>query len=175
MSKICVSVKADGKHCNAECPYFTLITGASFERPFIETCILFKTPLTANKGSVVRCHKCMEQSLAFKEHSRKYSLELQCCGKPAALELIKVTNYKINIFDYRPKELFEILLGLDFVTMEYLATLLDIPEDDIEKLMEDNPPMYLLKPLQMKIGIPRPAPPTAYDLKFGDAMAILRK
>lgn len=171
--KICVEVKAEGKLCKTTCPFFTLETGASTEKPVIETCSLFKERLEESRGRIVRCYRCMKQAIDFNESNRVYAMEKKCHGKPAALKLLKDTGYKIDIFEYQhPKDLFEVLFSLDMVSMRYLSRLLKMDEDDIQKLMDGVEYPYLLKQLQMAIGVPKPPPPDAYSAKFGDAMLM---
>ena len=176
VKKISVKIVTEGVGCSADCPYFSLEPGASYENPFIERCLVFKVDLVVGKaGTVSRCPECMEHDLGFHQDAVKMAMEDACMGKEAALKLLKDTKYTIDIYEYATaKDLFDILIEDKKLPREYIKKLLEISDDHLDLLIRGVEHPYLLTPLKEKLGFPKAPPMTSDDLRHHRAFLIRR-
>lgn len=176
VKKISVEIVTEESACSLQCPFFTLEPGASYERPFIERCLVFKTDLETNPQAVIlRCPECMERDMLFHKEAAKVAMEDSCMGKEAALKLLKDTRYAINIYEYdTPKELLDALIEQKFVTREYLKRLLGIDDEHLNKLTDGVTYPYLVVPLQERLGFPKPKLMNTEELQHQKALLIRR-
>jgi hypothetical protein len=173
--KISVDIQTEGQYCSLECPYFSLQTGASYEKPFIETCSIFKKDLEESGGQVMRCPECMEGALKFHDEAARLAMEDACMGKEAAIRLLRDIKYAVNIYEYdTPRDLLNTLVDLRLVTREYLKRLLCITDEHLDQLMSGVEYPYLLAPLRERIGFPRPKPMLGEEVLHQRAMLIRR-
>ena len=176
VKKISVDIVTEGAGCSADCPYFSLEPGASYENPFIERCLVFKVDLVVgNAGTVNRCPECMEHDLLFHKDAVKMAMEDACMGKEAALKLLRDTKYTIDIYEYpTAKDLFDILIEDKKLPREYIKKLLEISDDHLDLLIRGVEYPYLLTPLQEKLGFPKAPPATSDELRHYRALLIRR-
>ena len=175
VSKICIEVSVEGIACSPDCPYFALEPGASYEKPFVERCSIFKTDLREEGGKVARCPDCMEHDLRFHQDAVRIAMEDACMGKERAIRLLRDIRYAIDIFEFEtPYDLLNTLVDQRLVNREYLKKMLDIDDDHLDKLMSGVDYPYLVAPLRERIGFPKPRPMTGEEVKHQRAMLIRR-
>lgn len=175
VKKISVEVVTEGAACAAVCPYFSLEPGASYEKPFIERCLVFKADLEEVNGKINRCPECMEHDLMFHKDAVKIAMEDACMGKEAALKLLRDTKYTIDIYEYATaKDLFDILIEDKKISREYIKALVGLSDEQLDLLSKGIEHPYLLAPLKEKLGFPKPPPMTSDDLRHQRAFLIRR-
>lgn len=165
--RICVDIKTDGQTCSPECPYFSLKPGASFERPFVERCSVFKADLRIDRGgSPVRCPECFERDALFRRDSLRIAMEESCMDKKAALKLLRDTGYKTDIYSYAgPAELMDALLNILGLSREYVKNMLEVDDDHLDMLIRGVGHQYVIAPLKEKLGFPKPPPMDSETLR----------
>ena len=171
-----VCIQCEEYCCLPACPYFSVEIGASFERPGVEYCRLFRKGLRLNvKEEILRCPECQTHEKQYKEDAFRYLLQNRCQDKPLALRLLKDTKYSVDIYAYRsPRTLLLQLLEFPGITADYLCTLLHITKDHYDQLLRGREYPYLLQPLQSALGFPAEDPLSPEDFKLQQTMQLRR-
>lgn len=154
-----VAIECTGDYCSIKCPFFRLEPGASFERPVVEYCKLFNQDLKAGGKKVLRCTCCHDEERNWPIKMRRFYLMERCRGKEAALKLLQLTDYKVDIWEYTScRELLVDLIDFHKLGSDYLKSLLGIDQEAFDLLLKGVEYPYLIKPIQQRLGFPKPVP-----------------
>jgi len=171
-----VCIACDDDLCSTNCPYFKLEVGASFEKPYVEYCRLFRQTLRLTpKNTPIRCLECQKQEELYQAEAMKFVLQKRCQQRPAALRLLQATNYTVDIYEYQhPATLLQQLLTIPGITRAYLCKLISITESHLDELLAGYEYPYLLRPLKQTLGFPREEPLSPIEMTFQKAVNIRR-
>lgn len=164
---ICVSIKCDGLYCDINCPYFEVSPGASFERLFVEHCSLFKKDLKPlpDEDRILRCPECNKEQRDWASKMKKFVLKEKCQCKEAALKLMELTRWKVDIWEYETiKDLLNDLIDRYHIQAETLKALLEIDQDTLDQLLRGATFPYLTRAVKAHFNFPQSPVLTRTDL-----------